>query len=163
MMAARFSRHGWIPWSFVAFFLMVFAANGVMIFIAVDTWTGVSTDDAYRKGLAYNRELAAARSQQDAGWQVGFSFTQIDARRGRIEVDLRDREGRPLEGAGLHANVRRPTHQGHDFVAELSALGDGGYGADIDLPLSGQWHIQVLVTHPDGTYQLDERILVRER
>jgi nitrogen fixation protein FixH len=45
MPAARRSR--WIPWAFVAFFGVVLAANAIMIVIAITTWPGLQTQQAY--------------------------------------------------------------------------------------------------------------------
>lgn len=153
-------QSAWIPWSFVGFFLLVFAANGLMLVIAFDSWTGVSDQDAYRRGLAYNDQIETARAQDALGWRGDLAFRWGGPHRGRIEFVLRDPARGPLDGAAVQAKILRPTHQGYDFDVAMQPLGGGRYAAELELPLSGQWEIRVDAAHPRGTYRLFERILV---
>ena len=50
----------------VAFFAVVAGVNAVMIRAAVSTFGGVETDSAYQAGLAFAREIAAARRRSAA-------------------------------------------------------------------------------------------------
>jgi len=54
----------WYPWTFVGGMLLVIVVNGVMISYALGTFPGLSTEDAYRRGLAYNQTIAAADAGQ---------------------------------------------------------------------------------------------------
>ena len=58
-----FKGDRWIPWSFVALFGVIVIANGTMMFFAFDSWTGLSTDDSYKRGLVYNESLAERDAQ----------------------------------------------------------------------------------------------------
>jgi nitrogen fixation protein FixH len=60
VMSADRPRGRWIPWLFVGGFLLVCAVNGVMIWVALSSWTGLAANQPYDRGLAYNRNLAAA-------------------------------------------------------------------------------------------------------
>ena len=51
-------------------------ANGAMIWLAFATWTGLETEGAYQKGLAYNRTLEEAEAQAALGWQVDLELEQ---------------------------------------------------------------------------------------
>ena len=158
----RFGGDRWIPWTFVAFFAVVFAANGTMVAIGFATWTGVTTDDAYRKGLAYNRVLAAARDQEALGWRADLGFEADGPTRGRVGLALADRDGRPLPGALVRARFVRPSHQGHDFELPLPAAGEAGrYGAKVELPLPGVWEVRVSAARDGWIYRLTERIFAR--
>ncbi len=154
-------RSWWIPWSFLGFFVVVFVANGIMVFFAFDSWTGVTTENAYEKGLAYNEQLAEARAQEKRGWQAGFAFAPTGSLRGSVELDLKDSFGTPIRGAAVGIALVRPTHAGHDVTFELRDLGDGRYGGEIELPLAGQWDIHLLADHERGSYRLHRRILVK--
>jgi nitrogen fixation protein FixH len=153
-------RDAWIPWLFVAFFLLVFAANGVMLLIAFGSWTGVSDHDAYQRGLAYNEEIEAARAQEALGWQGDLVFGEGETHGARVEFTLRDAARDPLDGAVVRARVMRPTHQGYDFDVAFRPRGDGRYVAELELPLPGQWEVRVTAEHPRGSYRLVERVLV---
>ena len=60
-MPAAGARGRWIPWLFVGFLVVVAAVNGVMIWYALSSWTGLAANQAYDNGLTYNQNLAAAR------------------------------------------------------------------------------------------------------
>lgn len=161
-----FRGDSWIPWAFVGFFLVVVLVNGIMIWLAFATWTGISGENSnsYRQGLAYNERLAEVRAQQALGWQAAVAFASGEAgtNSGRLTVDLSGADAAPLAGARVTAELLRPTHPGHDFAVPLLPSGDGGaYRANIAFPLPGQWDLRVTATHPDGTYRLTDRLFVR--
>jgi nitrogen fixation protein FixH len=151
----------WIPWSFVAFFVVVLVANGSMIVAAFSTWPGLETAGAYQRGLAYNRTLAAAEEQAELGWKVGFAFIQDGARQGVMQVDLEDRFGDLIEDAEVQARFVRPTHQGADRSVELAHESGGRYRAAIELPLDGQWDVHLAATSHGRTWRLSERVFLR--
>ena len=56
------------------FFGVMLAVNGVFVHFATATFSGVSTEDAYRKGLHYNETIAAFQVQQATGWHPPFPW-----------------------------------------------------------------------------------------
>jgi nitrogen fixation protein FixH len=154
-------RGHWIPWAFVAFFGIVLAANGALIWFAFQSWTGLATGSAYQRGLAYNRTLEAAKQQAALGWKVGFSFEQTGERQAMIELTLEDRHGDLLESAKVEATIVRPTHAGYDFVQTLAHRTAGRYQALLDLPLPGQWEIRIVAAEGGDAYRLTERVYLR--
>ena len=159
---ARRAQPGWwIPWTFALFFLVVFAVNGVMIWLALASWTGLETTNPYERGLAYNRALEAARAQAALGWWADFRFEQTGARRGRIELDLRGRDGEPLQAAKVDALLVRPTEEGHDLALDLSESGSGRYVGLVELPLAGQWEVRLAASAEGKAYRLSPRIYLR--
>lgn len=156
---ARRSR--WIPWAFVAFFAVVLAVNGVMIFFAFSTWTGLEAESAYRHGLEYNRALERARAQEALGWQVDLAFEQgLPKDRGILTLNLEDANGNLIQNALVRARLARPTHEGHDFEVEVLHTWGGTYRREITFPLRGLWDIEVDVEAPSGTYRLEERVFL---
>jgi nitrogen fixation protein FixH len=150
----------WGPWVFFAMFAVVLAANGVMVVFAYSSWTGLETQGAYEKGLAYNETLAAAREQAALGWQVGITLAPGGAGQLRLEATFRDRNGRPLRLTAVTARLIRPTHSGHDLVLPLAELESGRYGAETIFPLPGQWDVRVRAEHAGGSYQATRRVVV---
>lgn len=145
----------------VGFFAVVLAVNGVLLYTALASWTGIGVDNAYQRGLAYNRLLAEEDDQARLGWTVQLVFTQSGAGQGRLDIALADRAGNPLDRAAVHAAFVRPTREGYDFGADLPAVGSGHYAADVRVPLAGQWEIRVQADHATGNYRLRERVMVR--
>ena len=138
---AQERRSRWIPWTFVWGFVVILAANGIMVFFAFDSFTGVSSDDAYRSGLGFNEQLVAKRKAAALGWQVAARVDGTAAGR-RLTLALHDRAGRPLSSADVRAEFRRPIERGLDFTVALKPLGDGRYGAPFAPPRRGQWRVR---------------------
>ena len=151
----------WIPWLFVAGFGVVLAANGTMLVFALNSFTGIETEQAYQKGLAFNDQIAAAERQADLGWKVVPSIEQKGAQGARIEVAVNDDLGRPLDGAMVEALLFRPTQAGHDTGVTLTRSGPGLYDVDVTLPLSGVWDLRIDIRHDRGDYRLTERLVLK--
>lgn len=147
----------WIPWTFVGLFLVVLAVNGVMVWVAIGTFTGVVDPQYYRTGLEYNRLLEEAERERALGWAVDVAADVAADGHGRLVVRVRDREGRPVEGAEVVARFLRPTSEGHDFGLTLGPRGEGTYAAAFVLPLFGQWDVHVRVRRGG------ERVVERRR
>ena len=154
-------RSRWIPLAFVGFFAFVLAANAAMIWLAFATWTGLETESAYQKGLAYNDRLAEARAQAELGWQVAVAFAEPAPGRLEIALDLADRYGNPLERALVDATLLRPTHEGHDLSVALERRLGGQYAALIELPLAGQWEVELTVEAAGEVWRGARRVFLR--
>ena len=155
-------RDRWIPLSFFGMFACILVANGALVYYALNTWTGLGTDDAYVKGLAYNETLAASEAQAKQGWQAELDYRANAPLAGRLTLDLKDRHGTAIENAEVTALIVRPTHEGHDFPAALGQNGEGRYAADLNFPLAGLWEIRLEVVHERGTHSLAKRLMVRQ-
>lgn len=150
----------WIPWLFVGGFLVVLIANGTMLYFALQSWTGIETESAYEKGLAFNEQIETAETQARLGWTAELNVAPSRPRSVRISLQLADSADAPLEKATVTAHFVRPTQEGHDLSLTLPPLGGGRYGAEAELPLSGQWELRIEVEHRRGLYRLAERVQV---
>ena len=150
----------WIPWVFVGLFLLVLAVNGTMIAIAISTFTGLETTQAYEKGLAYNNRLAAVAEQERLGWNAALGVTSAGEQRVSLTFDLTDQLGSPITSADVKAVLLRPVQEGHDMTVRLDDQGHGHYAAEVALPLPGQWDIQLNANAREKTYKLAKRIHV---
>lgn len=156
--AARGNR--WIPRSFFLFFAVVFGANGIMLFFALDSWTGLSTENAFKQGLAFNEQIAERDRQAALGWQVSFDATAD--RPGHMVFDTRvdDDRGVPVTAASVAVSLTRPTHEGYDSTATLTHLGGGHYVGEADVSLPGQWQVDLIIDEPRGRYHRSKRVVV---
>ena len=105
--------------------------------------------------------LAERDRQRDLGWQV--TFQAVPDRSGHVVFDLQvaDERGVPVTAADVAVALTRPTHEGYDFNAELSHRGGGRYTGEADLPLPGQWQLDLVIDEPRGPYRHGERLVVR--
>ncbi len=158
--ATRRSR--WIPWTFVGGFGVVIAVNLVLVVFALTSWSGLETEQAYQKGLAHNQTLDAISSQVARGWRGTLAFAPREAGSGQLMFTLVDAAGDPVDGLDVTARLIRPTHEGFDKAIILRALGAGRYEAMLDLPLDGQWRVEIEASGRGAPYVMSGRIMVRE-
>jgi nitrogen fixation protein FixH len=154
-------RSRWIPYAFVAFFGVVLLVNGAMIWLAFASWTGLQTEGAYQTGLAYNRVLEQARAQAALGWQVDLEFAQAAERAVAVRLALADRHGNLIEDASVIATFVRPVQEGHDRVAAIPHRYGGRYEGQLELPLAGQWDVQLTIASAGEVWRESRRIYLR--
>jgi nitrogen fixation protein FixH len=145
----------WYPWIFVVGMLVVVAVNGVLFTFAISTFSGLQTEDAYRKGIAYNDALAGAREQAQRGWQA-----EIDHAGARVRVRLTDAVGAGLDGLDVVVDAIRPVQAGHDLQVRLDPVGNGVYGGALALPFKGVWDLRVSAAGGAAGFQTVKRISV---
>ncbi|WP_319802012.1 FixH family protein [Azospirillum fermentarium] len=153
---------GWyIPWIFVAAFMVVLAVNGVMIYVATSTYTGLETEEHFMKGIKYNDDLAGARAQAARAWKVSLDFTSPEDRKGLVAVTLHDKYGNLLKDARVTVSFTRPTNQGYDQTLDLPYLGEGRYAQPVEFAMAGVWDMRVKIDHSTGDYQDQKRVWVQ--
>lgn len=154
-------RSLWIPWALGGIFAVFLIANGTMLYFATRSWTGLETESAYQKGLAYNDALAAAEAQASLGWQVELDAGLAEPGEAWVEVGLRDRDGHAIVAEQVWARFVRPTHAGYDREVPLTAVDAGRYRGFVALPLPGQWDLRVRVEHRGGVYRASRRVFLK--
>lgn len=158
--SAGWRLNGWhILGAMVAFFSVIIAVNVLFLYYAVTTFSGVETNDAYRKGIAYNERLAEARQIEKLGWQGKL----VAGKDRTIELTLLSAEGVPVRGVDIAARVGRPSTDKFDGDIAFVASDDGRYIADAKSLAAGNWIVTVEVTdatNRDATprYRLKERL-----
>lgn len=123
----------------VAFFGVIFAVNGFFLASALSTHTGIVSKQPYRKGLDYNRRIAADARQQKLGWRHDIALAPD---RRSVAVTLADRNGRPVTGLHVEGFIGRPSTEQHDVRVALREVTPGRYTADIAALAPGNWLIQ---------------------
>jgi nitrogen fixation protein FixH len=115
---------------FVGLFLIVFGANAAMTYFAVKTFSGEVIAHPYENGLAYNREIAAARAQETRDWKVDVQLTPASAEKTLIIVTLRNAAGDAVTGLDLEVVLVAPANLKHDIRVRLEEKGNGRYVGD---------------------------------
>jgi nitrogen fixation protein FixH len=153
----------WYPWLFIGGMGVVVAVNAVLVYFALGSWTGLETDNYYRRGIQYNDAIAAAEVQRARGWQGRLDVAETPAE-GRLfdaTLTLKDKAGKPLDGVAVRLEAERPTDSAYDAKAPLRPLGQGRYAGRIALALPGQWALRVVAQRDSEQFQSVERVLVR--
>lgn len=152
-----------IPWYFVAFFVVLTLLLGGMVWIAVRGNTGLVADHAYEDGIAYNSTLQAIAAQQALGWQGTIEVAPAgktgDGQPVMAVLTLHDAQGRPLDGVRGRIMFRRPTQSKLDRAAPLTPDGAGRYRATLTLPALGVWEAYAVVEANGQAWQTMRRIV----
>lgn len=142
---------------FVAFFGVIAAVNGVFMYLALSTWPGLTTEDAYKKGIAYNKTLDEAAAQKQLGWRSAVVF---DAS-GKLSVTLHGKDGAPLSGVTVEASLFRPL--GDETVQKLTLeeAAPGIYAARFQAPQPGRWKADIAAHRNDDAYNMRHEVMVK--
>lgn len=162
---ARARRRGWwYPWIFVGLMGLVVAVNAALATLAVKTFPGLQSEDAYNEGLRYNDTLAARHDQAMRGWKMDIAVASVageERHAAEVSVSFADRDGYPLERLNIDAELIRPTAAGFDQPLNFERRAAGLYVARVTLPFAGQWDARINARRGEETYRTTRRVLVR--
>ncbi|MCB0218572.1 MAG: FixH family protein [Chrysiogenetes bacterium] len=134
-------------WGVLAGFAMLIIANGTMIYYATAKDSSqVIGDKPYEMGLRYDEAIAEAKLTRETGW--AYEVTECEGM--QLCIDLRAKDGSPLNDASVRATLFRPSNPDLDTAGALSPLGEGRY-ALASLPDKGLWELTLDVSK--GTQQ----------
>ncbi len=136
------NRSRWIPWVFAGGMMVVVLVNGVLIFQALTTFTGVTVGQSYDRGRSYNRVLDEAARQDALGWKLRASLAA-----GQVTITALDRGDAPIAGV-IEAHLLRPLDG--ERIAFPDVTGAGRFVLDLPELRAGQWELRGLLTSVAG-------------
>lgn len=124
----------------IGFFVTVFVVNGIMIYKAESTFGGIETEDAYRKGVAYNESLAKNAKQSLLGWKDEIKVVGTPY---RLQVSLHGKDNAAIAGKRIVATVGRPATNRYDMTFNLVETSPGLYEAELSNVGEGTWIVDL--------------------
>jgi nitrogen fixation protein FixH len=149
-----------IPYFFFAFFAFILLVNLIYIYVATQTWRGVSVDKSYQRGVAYNQTIAIVKKQKEMGWKVKIKFDNLSKQRGILRVFAFDKKGNLMKDANVVALLKRPTQEGFDFEMPL-IFQEKNHQAQIIFPLKGQWDFNLKIESEGEVFYQTKRFVVQ--
>jgi nitrogen fixation protein FixH len=125
----------------IAFFGMIIGVNVVMMRYALETLPGVEVDSPYEAGLAYGRDIDAARDQANRGWKVSAHVARDSRGDASVRVEARDHNGNPITGLRFSAVLERPADRRADRPVDMVPEGDAVYRAKVSDLAPGLWDL----------------------
>lgn len=148
------TRGRWIPWVFVAGFLVVIGVNGVLITAAVGTFTGTTTTGSYDRGLGYGAVLEEAARQRALGWQGRVSRVE-----GGVALSVRLPDGAPLPAdAAVTGTLQRPLDRTALPLA-FQPSAPGTWRAAVEAA-PGAWEAVLTVARGADRLEVRERLVI---
>lgn len=162
--AARFprtvtGRH--VLLGLIAFFGVMFLANGLLVYYAVSTFSGGDRPDPYRSGLNYNETLAEDERQAALGWDARAGY---DGKAQRLTLQFTDSAEAPVSGLSITGTLARPAENWEDRPIAFREWSEGVYVSDMALE-PGNWVLSVeSAESKDGptVHRLKKRLIVPE-
>lgn len=149
-----------IPWIFVAGMALVVAVNGVLVYFALGTWSGLVVERPYERGVQYNRLLEEAARQDRLGWQFDIAL-ETAGESTRIVVQAMDAVGKPLSGLSLRASIERPVEREEHGTVLLGEQQPGRYAASLGRLRPGQWQTRLVAERGADSASTAQRQIIR--
>lgn len=137
----------------VGFFAVVITANVTMAYLALDTFSGLETEDAYRKGRDYNETLQAAKRQEALGWKEEISLIKNgEGANASHHITLTLRGAEAETDLKVTLLVRRPATDVDDQLIALVETTPATFEGVVKSLAVGRWKLSLVVK------KLDEEI-----
>ncbi|SNB65937.1 Nitrogen fixation protein FixH [Rhodoblastus acidophilus] len=127
----------------IGFFGVMLAVNFYMARAAIKTHPGLDIAHPYDAGVAYNKEIAAAKAQEALGWTVDLSRV-VQGAVTAITVTVKDRDGRPVNDLVASLHFVYPATSRLDQVVVVGSVADGVYAGAAELQ-RGHWEVEVVL------------------
>ncbi|MGO8798159.1 MAG: FixH family protein [Roseiarcus sp.] len=154
---------GWMALAILAvFFGTIFCANGSLVYYAISTFSGEQETSPYERGLAYDKEIAAARAQDARAWRVSVNALHFEAGApALIDITMHDADDQPIQGLAVTAALEFPADKKLDRRTVVNEAEPGDYRADAAMR-PGQWDL-VIEARRDGErlFRSRNRIVLR--
>lgn len=138
---------------FVGFFAVVFVANGIFLYTALSTRSGMVANEPYRKGLKYNERIAADQRQSELGWTSDIALSGDDKTGVPkvLAVSLTTSTGVPVTGMAVSGKVGRPATDRDDRDIQFAETAPGRYETAFPENAPGAYIADILIAeNQDG-------------
>jgi nitrogen fixation protein FixH len=144
----------------IGFFSVVAAMNAVLIRAATSTFGGVETENAYKAGLNFGRDIAAARAQDARHWRVDGTV-RLDSGIAIAELTVLDASGRPITGIDVSGYLAHPTNRKLDRSIAMMEISAGRFRGSADAA-PGQWdYVIEIARQSERAFQAKTRVILK--
>ena len=158
LLSVRSPRFSIVPWLFVAGLAIVIAVNGTMMWLAIDSFSGLYSDHARERGVHYNQVVAEQQSRDALGWTVQAGWQPGS---NRLDLTLSDANGQPLEATVVSVELIRPAEKRPPVEVTMSGLGGGKFSGSVVLPARGNWDADIVIEARGRRFALTKRLFLR--
>lgn len=168
----------WAPASLVIFFAVVLISDAAFIVMAqsgighqLTGWMfppprsggevssffpGTVAHDYQEREAEYNAYVQRMQRQQHLGWQVrkGWLAEPVVGQPARFQVQILDRDARPIHGATVSGVFMRPSNSHLDNPFTMRETAAGIYQVEVTLGEPGRWDLKLDIESGEDIYQL---------
>ncbi|HDP90386.1 MAG TPA: nitrogen fixation protein FixH [Thioalkalivibrio sp.] len=123
--------------------------------VVTSFFPGTVAHDYQKKEALYNDYLVQLEEQRARGWELhrGWTTQPVAGSPATFRVEVRDRDGQPIEGAEVGVEFLRPSDERQDASVLLREQGAGVYEQEVSLPLAGIWSVVITVQRGDDLHE----------
>jgi nitrogen fixation protein FixH len=155
--AAPSGQSAWrlFPWVLSGVMAFVVAVNVGLVVTALRSFPGAAQGNGFVMSNAYNRVLQDEAKEEALGWMLAVD---LDSQQ-RPTLMLKDRDGHPMDRAGIEAVATRPLGPEQATKLTMQPAGAGRYLADKALA-RGQWDVAIQVRQDTDLLRAVHRLIV---
>ena len=149
-----------MKWKLVIAAVAVAALGAVVaaVWVGSSMYERTVVADPYQSGLHHD---AHRKQAETLGWTLAVDETGLVAGpKARLTVQLRGRDGGPLDGATVELRASRAGKPALDRTVRATGEGSGRYRAELPLPEAGFWDLDARVERGGETLLLAQRFQV---
>lgn len=147
----------WWPIGIVGALAVTVAANALLIVAANEPRATVIEPDYYRKAVAFDSTMAERAADARLGWRVEAALSQPGTAGARLEAQVLDAAGAPLDGAEVRVVAVHNLDADRPVEARLMGAGTGRYTATLPLRFHGMWELRFVVERGNQRFTSDLR------
>jgi nitrogen fixation protein FixH len=126
----------------VTFFIIIAAVNATMVTLAVRTFGGLETENAYKAGLEFARSISYAKAQQTRDLKVDIVSSRQEGGRTNFTLTAEGPEITASSPLTARLEFRHPADKRHDHTIELQRISPGVFAGAHQIE-PGQWNVRV--------------------
>jgi len=153
----------WV-WAILGLFGTIFVVNYGFISVALNTSTGLVTEEYYKYGLQQNKIGKQYRKQAARGWKVELIMDSAWSinEPSMVKLVVSDKYGQAISGGHAELTAYRPSDAKADVLKTLQEIDQSGiYQGEISLPIQGVWDMNLLFRNGDDKHMLNQRITIQ--
>ena len=131
-------------WPLLLALVLLGQAGGVIAMVVVsgrDASFAIEPD-YYEKALAWDETSRLRAASDSLGWTTESKLKSgVDGQ--ELQITLRDRLGRPLEGAAVQVEFYHHVRAADRQTVQLSPRGEGAYAAAARMSRPGLWQLRI--------------------
>lgn len=140
---SRFKLKGWhVLAILLVFFGIIFVVAGIFFYTATTTLRGLDRSNAYERGLAYEKDVIAAREQTERQWNVDIALSPDVDGSHKVTVSALDKEKQALAGLKAEMHLDYPTDSKRDMTVVLSETTPGIFTGKLSAE-KGRWYLHL--------------------
>ncbi len=145
----------------LAFFGTVIGVNAVLFRFAITTFSGLEEKNAYMAGVSHDRQLAAARAQDQRAWKIDARLQRLAPGRTLVGVERKDTGAQA--DLTVMARFEHPSDGRQDRELVLEQANASAWRGVLDLP-AGAWDLTIEMRGSDGVlFRSRDRVQVDDR